>query len=153
MEVNIIIIIKHLLQSIVLYNYCAVPHPSLTFIHTNFVTYKILYYSSESLMNTTQPPAPLLHPHSQRHCVTEGNSPFGDIGFGCFDHSDAVYDGTDGDAEAAAGAVGRNMGEVCPGVKGDGLVARVVAGHVALAAVDAHVFVYDGHHLVVWEGG
>ena len=40
------------------------------------------------------------------------------------------------------------MGEVCLGVKGDGLVAGVVADHVALAAVDAHVLVNQRHHLL-----
>ena len=39
------------------------------------------------------------------------------------------------------------MGEVRLGVKGDGLVARVVADHVALSAVDAHVLVDQRHHL------
>ena len=86
--------------------------------------------------------------------MTEGNSPLGDVGLGLFDHSDAVNDRTDRDAERAAGAIGRDVGEVCLGVKGDGLVARVVAGHVALAAVDAHVLVDDGYHLGNgWRGG
>jgi hypothetical protein len=34
------------------------------------------------------------------------------------------------------------------GVKGDGLVARVVAHQVALATVDAHVLVNERHHLL-----
>ena len=40
------------------------------------------------------------------------------------------------------------MGEVRLGVKGDGLVAGVVADHVALSAVDAHVLVDQCHHLL-----
>ena len=39
------------------------------------------------------------------------------------------------------------MGEVRLGVKGDGLVAGVVADHVALSTVDAHVLVDQCHHL------
>jgi hypothetical protein len=34
-------------------------------------------------------------------------------------------------------------------VEGDGLVAGVVAGHVALAAVDAHVFVNERNLLLL----
>ena len=40
------------------------------------------------------------------------------------------------------------MGEVGLGVKGYRLVARVVADHVTLAAVDAHVFIDESHHLL-----
>ena len=40
------------------------------------------------------------------------------------------------------------MREVCLEIKGDGLVAGVVADHVALAAVDAHVLVDQCHNLL-----
>ena len=36
-------------------------------------------------------------------------------------------------------AVGVDLWQMCFGVKGDGLVPRVVTGHVALATVDTHV--------------
>ena len=48
-------------------------------------------------------------------------------------HADAVDDGTDADAERAPRAVGGHPRQVGLGVKGDGLVARIVADHVALA--------------------
>ena len=41
------------------------------------------------------------------------------------------------------------MREVRLGVKGDGLVARVVTDHVALPAIDAHVFVDQRHNLLL----
>ena len=64
-------------------------------------------------------------------------------------HLDAVDDGADGEAERAAGAgVGLDCGDVRLCVELDGLVAGVVAGHVALAAVDAHVGVDQGHHVL-----
>lgn len=56
---------------------------------------------------------------------------------------DAVDDGTHRDAHGAAGAVISDMGNVSVGVEGDGLVARVIARHVALAAVDAHILVLN----------
>ena len=37
---------------------------------------------------------------------------------------------------------------MCLRVELDGLVAGVVAGHVALAAVDAHLGVDQGHHVL-----
>ena len=40
------------------------------------------------------------------------------------------------------------MGEVCLLIEGDGLVARVVADHVALATVDTHVVVDHSDHLL-----
>ena len=55
-------------------------------------------------------------------------------------------------AERAAGAVERDLGLVRLGVEGDGLVARVVARHVALAAVDAQLVV-DQRHRLLLRGG
>lgn len=52
---------------------------------------------------------------------------------------DAVDDGAHGDAHGAACAVVGDVRNVGVGVEADGLVARVVARHVALAAVNAHV--------------
>ena len=64
-------------------------------------------------------------------------------------HLDAVDDGADGEAECAAGAgVDLDGGHVSLCVELDGLVAGVVARHVALAAVDAHVGVDQGHHVL-----
>ena len=63
-------------------------------------------------------------------------------------HAYAVDDGTHTETQIAAGAVVGDVGQMGLGVKGDGLVARVVAHHVALATVDAHVLVDDGHHLL-----
>ena len=40
------------------------------------------------------------------------------------------------------------MGEVCLGVKGDSLVTRVIAYHVALATINAHVLVDNSNHLL-----
>ena len=42
-----------------------------------------------------------------------------------------------------------DMRQVGISIKGDGLVARVIAGHVALAAVDTHVLqnTHRGEHL------
>ena len=34
------------------------------------------------------------------------------------------------------------------GIKCDGLVTTVIAGHVALATVDTQVFINEGHHLL-----
>ena len=79
---------------------------------------------------------------------SKGNPPAWLVGAGLLNHADAVDDGTDGDAERAAGTVRRDVGEVRLGVKGDRLVAGVVADHVALAAVYTHVLVDDGHHLL-----
>ena len=64
-------------------------------------------------------------------------------------HLDAVDDGADGEAERTAGAgVDLDGGDVRLGVELDGLVAGVVAGHVALAAVYAHLGVNQGHHVL-----
>lgn len=79
------------------------------------------------------------------HC--QGDSPVGGIGTIPFDHLDAVDDGADAGAERTAGAVLGHTGKMGLGVKGDRLVAAVVAGHVALAAVDAHLLVDERHHL------
>ena len=67
---------------------------------------------------------------------------------GAWPHLDAVYDGTDAQTERAASAVLGDAGEVRLLVERDGLVAGVIADHVALATVDAHVFIDDGHHLL-----
>ena len=93
---------------------------------------------------------------------SKGNPPAWVVGARLLNHADAVDDGTDGDTEGAASAVRCDVGEVRPGVKGDGLVAGVIADHVALPAVYAHVLVNDGHHLLsvvqaavgtdTWEG-
>lgn len=37
---------------------------------------------------------------------------------------------------------------MCLRVEGDGLVAGIVADHVAFSTVDTHVFVDDSHHLL-----
>ncbi len=63
-------------------------------------------------------------------------------------HADAVDDRADRHAQRTPGTVRRHVGKMRLGVKGDRLVARVVADHVALATVDAHVLVDDGHHLL-----
>jgi hypothetical protein len=41
-----------------------------------------------------------------------------------------------------------NQWDVSEGVKADGLVAGVVTGHVALAAVDAHLRINQGHNML-----
>jgi len=46
-------------------------------------------------------------------------------------------DRADSETEAASGAIGSDFRFVGVGAEGDGLVAGVEAGHVALAAVDA----------------
>ena len=63
-------------------------------------------------------------------------------------HPDAVNDGTHADTQGAPSAVRGHTWEVRLGVKGDGLVAGVVADHVTLATVDAHVLVNDCHSLL-----
>jgi hypothetical protein len=72
-----------------------------------------------------------------------------DLGMHLGHHGDTIDDGADGDAERAAGAVLGDGGEVRLVVELDGLVPGVVAGHVALAAVDAHLLV-DQRHLRQW---
>ena len=67
---------------------------------------------------------------------------------GLIHHLNAVDDRTHTHAEGAPRTVRGHMREVCLGVKGDGLVARVVADHVALSTVDAHVLVDQRHHLL-----
>ncbi len=64
------------------------------------------------------------------------------------DHLDAIDDRAHANAERAARAVVRHVGQVRGRVKRDCLVARVIAGHVALAAVDAHFLVDQGNFLV-----
>src|SRR5699024_6196354 len=54
-------------------------------------------------------------------------------------HRDAVDDRTDRVAEGAASAVVGHLGQMSLRVEFDCLVAGVVAGHVTLATVDAHV--------------
>ena len=54
---------------------------------------------------------------------SEGNPPAWMVGAGFLHHADAVNDGTDGDAQRAAGTVRSHVGEVRLGVKGDSLVA------------------------------
>lgn len=80
---------------------------------------------------------------------SEGDAPDRNVGCGPWYHLDAVYDGADTETESAAGAVGGDAGEVCDRVELDGLVATVVARHVALATVDAHVLVDHCHHLLL----
>jgi hypothetical protein len=48
-------------------------------------------------------------------------------------------------------AIIRDVREVSLGVKGDGLVARVVTRHIALAAVDAHVLLRKRHTIRILE--
>lgn len=80
---------------------------------------------------------------------SQGDAPDGIVGRGPRCHLDAVYDGADAEAEGAARAVRGDAGEVRDGVKLNRLVATVVAGHVALAAVDAHILVDHRHHLLL----
>mmetsp|Transcript_20252 Transcript_20252/g.49199 ORF Transcript_20252/g.49199 Transcript_20252/m.49199 type:complete len:206 (+) Transcript_20252:636-1253(+) len=62
---------------------------------------------------------------------------------------DTVWDGADGLAEPAARAlVLHHLGQMRHGIERDGLVGVVVAGHVALAAVDAEALVDEGQHLL-----
>lgn len=77
----------------------------------------------------------------ERFRLLERNSSFWSGGRLPWDHLYALRDGADGEAECAARAVVRYLGEVSVLVEGDGLVARVAARHIALAAVDAHVLV------------
>ena len=67
---------------------------------------------------------------------------------GLIHHPNAVDDRTHTHAEGAPRTVRGHMREVCLGVKSDGLVARVVADHVALSTVDAHVLVDQRHYLL-----
>mmetsp|Transcript_49425 Transcript_49425/g.107387 ORF Transcript_49425/g.107387 Transcript_49425/m.107387 type:complete len:228 (+) Transcript_49425:37-720(+) len=64
-------------------------------------------------------------------------------------HGNAVDDRADGETECASGAVVGDVGEMRLGVEVDGLVAAVVARHVALAAVDARVKVDLRNHLLL----
>ena len=63
-------------------------------------------------------------------------------------HSNTINDRTHANAQRTPGAVGRDIREVCLRVKGYCLVAGVIAHHVTLSAIDAHVFIYDGDHLL-----
>jgi len=62
-------------------------------------------------------------------------------------HGDAVDDRTDGQTEAAAGTVVCHRRQVRIGIELDRLVSRVVARHVALAAIDTCFFVYKSNNL------
>ena len=81
--------------------------------------------------------------------VSHGDSPARLVlARGAWLHLDAVDDGAHTHAQSAACAVLRHAGEVCLGVEGDGLVAGVIADHVALATVHTHVLVDHRHHLL-----
>ena len=64
-------------------------------------------------------------------------------------HLDAVDDWTHAQTQSAARAVAGHSRQVRLGVEHDRLVARVVADHIALATIDAHVLIDDGHHLIL----
>ena len=70
------------------------------------------------------------------------------LSFGSPLHNDAVNDGTHAHTQRATCAILRHMWEMSFLAKGDGLVAGVIADHVALSTVDAHVFVDNGNHLL-----
>jgi hypothetical protein len=63
----------------------------------------------------------------------------GHVGNLALNHLDAVDDRTHTGAEGAAGAVVADMWDVGLGIERDGLVAGIIASHVALATVDAHL--------------
>ena len=92
---------------------------------------------------------PLTVPSHNGRWHSKGDAPDGIVGRGPRCHFDAVNDGADAEAEGAASAVRGDVWEVSDGIKCDGLVAAVVAGHVALATVDAHVLVNHRHHLLL----
>ena len=73
----------------------------------------------------------------------EGNSPLRHVWVWLVDHSDAINDWADRETQCAPRAVTGDVGQVGLGVKGYRLVARIIADHVALSTVDAHVFVDD----------
>jgi len=90
------------------------------------------------------------------------NAALGMIGGATGNHRNAVGDGTDGGAEGASGAILGDMGEMGLCIKVDGLIARVIACHVALSAVDAKVLIDESDDLLAvvevvvvadtWEG-
>ena len=80
-------------------------------------------------------------------CYPQGQSSSWLIGRGPGYHLDAVNDRTDTDTQCTPSTILGDMREVGRGVKGDRLVAGVVTRHVTLAAIDAHVFVNNGHNL------
>ena len=63
-------------------------------------------------------------------------------------HFDAVDDGTHADAQRAARAIVGDVRQVTFGVERDCLIAGIVAGHVAFAAIDAHLFVDESDGLL-----
>ena len=79
---------------------------------------------------------------------SQGDPPPWDIGGSPVDHVDAVDDGTHAHTQSTPGTVWRDGGEVGLRVKGDSLVAWIIAHHIALATVDAHVLVNHGHGLL-----
>lgn len=82
------------------------------------------------------------------NAVQERGATLWDVRAVTFNHLNAVHHRANRDAERAAGAILRDFWNVCLLVKGDGLVARVVTGHVTLAAVDAQVWVDNSDHLL-----
>ena len=65
-------------------------------------------------------------------CVEELCAAVGDVRSVARHHRDAIVDWAHADAERASSAVGGDFGDVRVGRERDGLVARVVARHVAL---------------------
>ena len=63
-------------------------------------------------------------------------------------HGDAIRYWADGKAESTASAVGfSHFRQMCHRIKVDSLVARVIACHIAFAAVDAPLSVHICYHL------
>lgn len=79
---------------------------------------------------------------------SQGDSPPWHIGGGLVHHANAVNDGAHTETESTTSAVRGDMGEVGLRVKGYSLVSRIIANHVTFAAVDAHVFIDQSHHLL-----
>lgn len=66
-------------------------------------------------------------------------APFDDVRNSFGHHANAVDDWTHGQTQIASRAIIGDIGQVRFGIEFDGLIARVSARHVALAAVDAEV--------------
>ncbi len=80
--------------------------------------------------------------------LAEGNSPTRLVRLLLLHHGDTVDDRAHTQTQCTPSAVRRDRREMGLGVKGDCLVAGIVADHVAFTTVDAHVFIDEGNHLL-----
>lgn len=78
---------------------------------------------------------------------SDGDATVRDIRDSTRDHGDAINDRANTSTEGTTSAIISDSGNVSVGIETDGLVSTVVASHVALTTVDAHLVIHKGNHL------